>query len=204
MGMDECSLDARIESQVRLLHRTMPADVVVLNSPEYFQAFWLRGERWGVSRKELALYAKDVWVRWGEACLDRDAWREVFTLAGYRENDEPVARPVAPLTLWRGATPEFRTNWSWTEERDRALCYASSYWVQPEVGLVWRATVVEPGRLLAKYDYEFVVDTDGLLIEPDGLWCRCPVDLAVFRGGDRDSQIALDLHELVDCPRGNR
>ncbi len=48
---------------------------------------------------------------------------------------------------------------------------------------MWRA-VVEPSRLFAKINSEFIVDTDGLTIEPDGLWCRCQVDLEPFRHAD--------------------
>ncbi len=46
------------------------------------------------------------------------------------------------------------------------------------------------------------MDTDGLTIEPDGLWCRCPADLTPFRGADREARVALDIHELVSRARG--
>ena len=74
-----------------------------------------------------------------------------------------------------------------------------------EIGVIWRA-VVEPERLFARLTEshslgftEYVVDTDGLEIEPDGLSCGCEIDLAPFRGADQDVQVALDLHVLVTC-----
>ena len=211
VGMDELHdldgdhiPDVVIEYFLNACDDSDPAEKAAYRNPAIFKEFYDDGERWDISRDDLAQYAGTAWVRWGDQCLDRHAWRELFDLAGYREDNEPADRPVEPLTLWRGATPEHRANWSWTENRDAALVYASGIWVQNEVGLVWRA-VVKPERLLANLEYsrysEYIVDTDGLLIEPDGLWCHCPVDLDTLRGSDREIQVALDIHELVACPR---
>ncbi len=165
-----------------------------------FAKMYRDGNGYGFGEEDLAEHAGTAWCH-GAGCLHRDEWRELFDLAGYREDDWPTDRPTEPLVLWRGATPEHRANWSWTDVRDAAIHYASGWLVQDEIGLVWRA-VVEPDRLLAKLGgrrfNEYVVDTEGLAIEPDGLWCRCAVDLDPFRG---ESRIALDLHELVSCPR---
>lgn len=146
-----------------------------------------------------------LWVAVGPgASRNRADWLRHFREVGYQENGMPALPPAAPLVLWRGATPEHRGGMSWTSSRDAALQFASGWMVQREIGLVWRA-VVTPDRLLARIDNrekrpctEYVVDTDGLAIEPDGLWCRCPVDLEPFR---QDAQLALDLHELVHCSR---
>jgi len=170
-----------------------------------FAKMYRDGSGVGIGQDDVAEYAGAAWDRWAGVSLDRDEWRDLFELAGYREDDYPAERPTEPLALWRGATPEYRDGWSWTDARDTALHYTSGWIVQPELGLVWRA-VVEPDRLFAKLGghrgtYEYVVDTDGLTIEPDGLWCRCPVDLEPFRASDRESRVALDMHELVDCPR---
>ncbi len=166
----------------------------------------VRGD-FGVSHEELADHAGFAWANGGDVYLSRDEWRSLFDLAGYREDDDLAPRPTEPLRLRRGATPDVRANWSWADRRDAALMFASSWFCQEEIGIVWRA-VVKPERLLAKINYpqstfaEYIVDTDGLAIEPDGLWCRCPVDLTLFQRSDREAQIALDIHELVTCTRG--
>lgn len=173
--------------------------------PQVF-AELVRGD-FGLSLEELAAHVGTAWGQGGDLYLPRDESLYLFEIAGYRENDDLAARPTAPLRLWRGATPALRRNWSWANRRDAALMFASGGWFcQEETGLVWSA-VVEPERLLAKIDYtrgnfaEYIVDTEGLTIEPDGLWCRCPTDLTPFRGNDREAQIALDIHELAICPR---
>jgi hypothetical protein len=169
-----------------------------------FAEFVRNPDRWGVSIQALAAKAGTAWSYGGDTCLSREEWRYLFKIAGYRETDSPAERPSQPLSLWRGATPEHRSNWSWTTRRDTAIHFASGWSVQTEIGLVWRA-VVEPDRLLAKVTFagedEYVVDTEGLTIEPDGLWCRCAVDMAPFRGDVHRSRTALDIHELVLCPR---
>lgn len=175
------------------------------HNPQVFAAL-VRGD-FGVSHDDLAEHAGLAWAIGGDVYLSRDEWRYLFEIAGYREDNDPASWPTAPLVLWRGATPSVRSNSSWADRRDAALMYASGWFCQDEIGLVWRA-LVEPERLLAKItDHqggfaEYVVDTDGLGIEPDGLWCRCPVDLKPFRGNDLEAQIALDIHELVTCSRG--
>lgn len=98
---------------------------------------------------DVAEYAGAAWFRAGESFLDHEEWRDLFELAGYREDDCEARRPTEPLLLWRGATPEHRANWSWTDVRDIAIQFASGWMVQEVIGLVWRA-VVEPDRLLAK------------------------------------------------------
>jgi len=174
-------------------------------NPAMFAKMYRDGDGVGIGVDDVAEFAGVAWLYGADAYMSRDEWRDLFEWAGYREDDQPAVPPAEPLVLWRGATPEHRANWSWTDGRDAAINFASGWFVQDEIGLVWRA-VVEPDRLLAKVSLrsgyaEYVVDTDGLLIQPDGLWCRCSVDLHPFRGSDRDSQIALDLHELVLCPR---
>lgn len=181
---------------------TDPARAVAHGNPVLYAELWVDGRRWGVSRRDLARWAGTAWLVGGDRHLSREVWRDVFGRAGYRVDDEPAERPTESLVLWRGATPENRANWSWTDNRDAALMFASGWLVQQEIGMVWRAAV-EPWRLLATVNAErgfceYVVDTDGLATEPDGLWCRCAVDLAPFR---EDARTALDLHELVQCPR---
>jgi hypothetical protein len=101
---------------------------------------------------------------------NHDLWRDYFERAGYTVNGKPADRPPEPLTLYRGAPPEHRADWSWTDDRELAAKDASGDWNGRSVGKVWRATV-DPWRLLAGITYpdehEYVVDTDGLDIVED-------------------------------------
>lgn len=176
-----------------------------LVAPQVFAEFVHRREDFCLDLEDFAADSWHLWVGHGDTYLGRDVWRALFDAAGYRVDGAPAERPDRPLVLWRGATPDLRGHWSWTPQYDAAHMYASSWYLQHEVGLVWRAEV-EPERLLARLTdgrrtTEYIVDTDGLAVEPHSLWCRCPVDLAPFRGDDRAARLALDLHELVDCPR---
>lgn len=170
-----------------------------LHAPDVFAELFRRRDEFDLDALDFVEHLGPVW---GTAYhhLERGGWRELFEAAGYREDDRPAERPDRPLLLWRGAVPEFRANWSFTDVHDLAHMYASGHWVQDEVGLIWRA-VVEPGRLFARFCSEYVVDTDGLAIEPHALWCRCPVDLAPFRGGVEQARVALDDHEKILCLR---
>ena len=105
-----------------------------------------------------------------DRCLGRQSWRALFALAGYTRNGVPAERPTEPLTLYRGAVPEHRADWSWTDRVDVARGYAEGARTCREAGKLWQA-VVEPWRLLARNDgpdnrdeAEYVVDTDGLTI----------------------------------------
>jgi len=173
------------------------------DSGSFYAKLYYDGWAYGITHDDLSECVGTAWCRWGDKQLDRETWRALFDLAGYREDDEPADLPTEPVVLWRGALPEYRRNWSWTDRRDAAHHFASGWVVQKEIGLIWRA-VVEPERLLAKITggcTEYVVETTGLHIEPDGLWCRCPIDPDAFRGSDRSNRVALDIHELVLCPR---
>ena len=173
-------------------------------SPALFAELVHRADEYGIEPEDFSEFVGSAWVGVAAQHLDREWWRRLFEAAGYREDDELTDRPAQPLVLWRGAIPEFRANWSWTDHGDAAHMYASGWWVQQEIGIVWRA-VVEPERLFARLSHgrhaEFVVDTDGLTIEPHELWCRCPDDLTPFLGSVEEARLALDVHELVTCTR---
>lgn len=100
--------------------------------------------------------------------LDDADWAELFDFAGYTVDGAPAGRPVAPLTLWRGAPAEHRAGWSWTEDRDLALWFAR----RVKDGSLWTA-VVPPEALLARIttqrpgENEYVVDTFGLAISEE-------------------------------------
>ena len=99
--------------------------------------------------------------------FDADTWRDLFELAGYTEDGKPAERPAEPLTLYRGSVPERKALWSWTDNREVAARYASGNYYRRPSGILWVATV-DPWRLLARNtdrsEYEYVVDTEGLVI----------------------------------------
>lgn len=101
--------------------------------------------------------------------LDAEEWRDLFDLAGYTMDGRPAERPGESLTLWRGALPEYRDGWSWTEDRDLAQWFAERPHNRAD-GRVY-AAIVEPSRLLARIsqeragENEYVVDARGLRIE---------------------------------------
>jgi hypothetical protein len=102
--------------------------------------------------------------------LDREAWSDLFWLAGYTYNGRRRARPRLPRRLYRGADEAHRDGWSWTDDRAVAKWFADRS-MHHTPGRVWTA-VVEPARLLARItterpgEAEWVVDTDGLAIDP--------------------------------------
>jgi hypothetical protein len=114
----------------------------------------------------------DVWSSCDgpELRFDRDLWRDYFQRAGYTVNGKPADRPTGPLTLYRGAPPEQRADWTWTNNRELAANEASGELDRRPVEKIWVATV-DPWRLLTGITYpdehEYVVDTDGLEIVED-------------------------------------
>lgn len=121
-----------------------------------------------------------VWARAEsqvEDTLGPDAWRLLFDAIGYTtarrapDGDRLLPavvaeRPAAPVTLYRGALPEYALRWSWTSDLEAARVFATHD--GRFRGYVWSAQV-EPGRLLgfAHWDVpEYVVDTRGLVAAP--------------------------------------
>lgn len=175
------------------------------NDPRLFARLVLCADELGIEPEEFADEVGQWWANLGDSLVPHVVWRGLFEGAGYRIDNEPADRPTEALTLYRGGLPRFRANWSWSPERATARQFARAGVGHGEVGVIWRA-VVEPERLLARLTEshvlgftEYVVDTDGLRIEPDGLSCGCEIDLTALRGADRDAQVALDLHVLVTC-----
>jgi hypothetical protein len=101
--------------------------------------------------------------------LGHDWWREVFAAAGYTEDGLRVSRPTAPQQLYQGSVADRHADWSWTDSRDVARTYAAGGFGGRLPGAIWTA-IVEPERLLARNtdrdEFEYAVDTDGLVIEP--------------------------------------
>lgn len=98
--------------------------------------------------------------------LDHDTWRWLFNVAGFTIDGKPAVRPAEPLTLFRGAVPERRTDWSWTRTRAVAERFAAGLRGRGE-GRLWVCTV-PPSHMLAvnteRDEDEVVVDTRGLQI----------------------------------------
>lgn len=116
-----------------------------------------------------------VWqmVEFPMVALDRDDWADLFAFCGgYLHNGVRRGRPRLARTLYRGAHPEHRDGWSWTDDRALAQWFADDRLRRPG-GQLWTATV-EPARLLARItnvrdgESEYVVNTDGLDITPAG------------------------------------
>ncbi len=105
-------------------------------------------------------------VEFPSLALRYDDWRALFDLAGYTVEGKAAERPSTPIRLWRGAIPEHRTGWSWTDDRDLAQWFADRPHNSGR-GAVWRLDA-EPGRLLARIreqrpgESEYVVDVRGL------------------------------------------
>ncbi|HRO31286.1 hypothetical protein [Citricoccus sp.] len=58
-------------------------------------------------------------------CLPEARWFDLFMRMGYTECGEPASHPPWPIQLFRGALPEFRANWSWTDARPLAWQFAT-------------------------------------------------------------------------------
>ncbi len=98
--------------------------------------------------------------------LDHNTWRWIFDVAGFTIDGKPAERPAEPLTLYRGAVPERRTDWSWTRTRAVAERFAAGLRGRG-TGRLWVCTV-PPESMLAvnteRDEDEVVVDTRGLQI----------------------------------------
>ena len=74
-------------------------------------------------------------------------------------------RPTDPIRLYRGATPDHRDGWSWTDDPRVAADYASGERFGRLPGRVWTAAV-PPDRILCRnterQENEYVVDTEAL------------------------------------------
>ncbi|MCR6488365.1 hypothetical protein M8542_36600 [Amycolatopsis sp. OK19-0408] len=112
-----------------------------------------------------------VWssAEYPDRVLTRTRWRVLFAAAGYTEDGHQVPRPTGPQQLYRGSVADRRADWSWTDCRDVARAYAAGGFGGRLPGAIWTATV-SPERLLARNherdEFEYVVDTTGLTIEP--------------------------------------
>jgi hypothetical protein len=98
--------------------------------------------------------------------LDHGTWRWLFDVAGFTVDGKAAARPAEPVTLYRGAVPERRTEWSWSRDRAVAERFAAGLRGRG-TGRLW-VCEVPPESMLAvnteRDEDEVVVDTRGLQI----------------------------------------
>jgi hypothetical protein len=78
-----------------------------------------------------------------------DRWRDAFDIAGWISDDESE-RPTEPLTLYRGAVPEYQRGMSWTLDPERAVWFAKRFMHGNDAGLVYRRTF-GPREILARF-----------------------------------------------------
>lgn len=133
--------------------------------PEFLQTAWSEGK---VKAETVADLIGGIWsgAEFPDRLIDHDDWRYLFQVAGYTVDGVRQLRPTEPRTLYRGAVPERRTDWSWTWNRDVAERFAAGIRGRA-TGVVWRCTV-PPAHMLAvntgREEDEIVVDTRGLRI----------------------------------------
>lgn len=136
---------------------------------------WVAWEGEMISYDTLAAHVGAVWslAEFPDQCLEREQWLELFRCASFTVDGKRAALPTEPLTLWRGAVPERRADWSWTTDPEVARTYASGTMLGRPMGKVWQV-VAPPGALLAanlgpdtRKESEYVVDTRGLNIFED-------------------------------------
>ncbi|KLL95131.1 hypothetical protein NJ76_29875 [Rhodococcus sp. IITR03] len=114
-----------------------------------------------------------------------DKWISMFRTLGFVTYGEvngivdESQRPTEPLTLYRGAPPEYREGLSWTDTPTRARWYVQEWQTgkRNTDGRVWKCTI-PPERFLAYFDrdpveeIEWVADVRGLPIVEHVLCCR--------------------------------
>lgn len=135
------------------------------------QILWHAWQSQEIARDELGQHLATVWGRVGKqryTSLTRAQWRQLYRSAGFTRNGQPAPAP-GTLVLYRGASAEYARNWSWTDRLDIAEQYARN-----QRGEIW--TVTPPGSAVLAYRdtpllnlNEYVVDTDGLDIQPVSL-----------------------------------
>lgn len=109
--------------------------------------------------------------------VSQEKWKSMWRTVGYvygAERREDL-RPTEPVTMYRGAPPEFRDRLSWTSSPERAHWYIHT-WRQAaqnnERGRIWQCTI-PPERFLAHFDgrgeLEWLVEVDGLAVIEHGV-----------------------------------
>lgn len=125
-------------------------------------------------------------------------WVRAFRQAGYHDGYETAEPPNRPLLLYRGATHARRMGMSWTPDMSAARMYAKydgADRLQSGNLYSYRA---RPGELLARLNYEFILDPAYLSDNTVRLECPLPAHCeAQARSVLQPPLSALDLYETV-------
>lgn len=177
---------AKVEAEIRATRAASPAQFDhwrrALGGA---RAASLLYECWTQRRITLRTLRKHVGSVWHTSdipdyWLDHDQWRELFDAAGFThvhygdyahsfgmnyELGSPAEPPTAPITVYRGAIPERRDDWSWTANPQAAAVWAKGDQVNRPAGRVW-TTTAPPVHVLCRIDRwdQYVIDTRGLTI----------------------------------------
>lgn len=141
----------------------------------YSEIAWLASDAFddGLLTPDALIYAWASLSDGPQRHLETEWWVEMFSSFGFI-TDSQMARPVAPVTLYRASLPEYARNMSWT-----TLEQAKGFAIGPG-RLVYKATF-EPGKILAYIDDyaegEYVVDARNADAVP--VWKRGPAQLSI-------------------------
>jgi hypothetical protein len=136
-----------------------------VNGPDFLAEALVDGK---VTNDTVTALVGEVWssAEYPDRELDHDTWRWLFDVAGFTVDGKRAARPTEPMTLYRGAVAERRTDWSWSRNIKVAERFAAGVRGRAE-GRLW-VCEVPPEAMLAvnteRDEDEVVVDTRGLQI----------------------------------------
>jgi hypothetical protein len=117
-----------------------------LSGPRLLYDAWAAGR---VSDGDLRELIPDTWlyIDWPERIIGAGQWVRLFRAAGFLTIPYGLARPVAAVPVYRGASAERQTGMSWTPDASRADQFRQRHaWHAPSA--VYR-TVVTPEAILA-------------------------------------------------------
>lgn len=136
-----------------------------IKGPQTLHDAWVNGN---LADGDLRHLIPDTWLYtdWPERVIGAEKWVLMFRATGFIAIPYWLPRPDAPLTLFRGATPERREGMSWTQDVNRADQFRQRHsWHGPTA--IYQA-VVPPAAVLALLERrgegppEVVVDPQSL------------------------------------------
>jgi hypothetical protein len=127
-----------------------------------------------MNKHERAKAIADTWVsaEFPAQILDIDLWLgmffDTFDFDEYLLDEGEIHLKhdlPEPLTLWRGALPDFAEGMSWSSNKEKAEWFAHRLDHDDNVGVLYEATI-DTGLVLAKFDgrgeFEYVIDVTSL------------------------------------------